>query len=551
MSSQFGQRRYLINFEVARLGQVFTDVLVIGAGVAGLRAAIEAAQYGSVLVVCKDAAIESNTTYAQGGVAVVLHRDDSIDQHVCDTLDVGCGLCDRELVERVLAAGPERLRELRDWGAGFDLEAGQVALGLEGGHSAPRIVHAQGDATGREIVRVLLERASRDENIRIFENCFAIDLVTVEGICVGAITHHPKYGYQIFYARQTIVAAGGAGQLFRETTNPPCATGDGPAMAFRAGAALRDMEFVQFHPTTLYVAGASRLLISEAVRGEGALLVDRAGKRFMPHYHEDAELAPRDVVARAIVQQMGDTHATSVFLDVRHLPSGRFAQRFPTIARVCREFDIDPARDLIPVRPAAHYAIGGLAVDADGRSTIDGLLACGEAAASGMHGANRLASNSLLEGLVLGQAVGRTAGEAARSAREAQRPIQLRYAFGPSPRTALDLADVRNSLRAVMWRNAGIERSGPRLEETIEIIDFWARYVMDKAFDERFAWETQNLLTCARCIALAAGVRKESRGTHYRCDYPTPDSDRFLGHIIVRRDEIGPVYAFEPLQRTN
>jgi L-aspartate oxidase len=549
VSSHFGQRRYLINFDVHRLGQVFTDVLVVGAGVAGLRAAIEAAKYGPVLLVCKDAPTESNTWYAQGGVAVVLRDDDSAANHARDTLEVGCGLGHREAVDKMVREGPARLRELVGWGAKFDLEAGQVALGLEGGHSAPRIVHAHGDATGREIVRVLLEQVGQSESARVFDHCTVIDLVTVDDRCVGALTYHAKYGYQIFYARQTVVAAGGAGQLYRESTNPPGATGDGQALGFRAGAILRDMEFMQFHPTTLYVAGASRTLISEAVRGEGAYLVDRAGHRFMTDYHNDAELAPRDVVSRAIVAHMAATNATCAYLDVRHLPSGRFAQRFPTIMRQCLEFDINPEKDLIPVRPAAHYAIGGIAVDLDARTNVAGLLACGEAASTGVHGANRLASNSLLEGLVFGQVAGAVAGEAARTTREPQRLIPMRYSFGPSPRTELDLADVRNSLRAVMWRNAGIERTGPRLEETAEIIDFWARYVMDKAFDDRFGWETQNMLTFARCLAQAAAARKESRGVHYRGDYPTVDSERFLGHVTLCRTESGIEQAFEPLRR--
>jgi len=550
MSSHFSQRRYLINFDVQRLGQVFTDVLIVGTGVAGLRAAIEAAQHGPVLLVCKDAAMESNTAYAQGGIAVVFGAADSPAAHVRDTLEVGCGLSNREAVERIVRDGPARVRELRDWGASFDLEAGHVALGLEGGHSAPRIVHAHGDATGREISRVLLDRARQLENVQVFENCVAIDLVTVEGRCIGALTHHAKYGYQIFHARQTIVASGGAGQLYRETTNPAGATGDGPAMGFRAGATLRDMEFMQFHPTTLYVAGASRTLISEAVRGEGAYLVDRAGQRFMLNYHADAELAPRDVVSRAIVDHMSQTHATCVYLDVRHLAGGRFAQRFPTITQQCLEFDIHPEKDLIPVRPAAHYAIGGLAVDLDGRTDVDGLLACGEAAATGVHGANRLASNSLLEGLVLGQVCGATAGEAARQRPEAMRPPRMRHAFGPSPRTELDLTDIRNSLRAMLWRNVGIERTGPRLEETLEIVDFWARYVMDKAFDDRFGWETQNMLTYARCMAQSAAVRKESRGTHYRSDYPTTDPERFLGHVTLRQHDGDITNAFEPMRRS-
>jgi L-aspartate oxidase len=550
VSLHFAQRRYLITFDVQHLGQVFTDVLIIGAGVAGLRAAIEAARYGSVLILTKDEASESTTRYAQGGVAAVMNDGDTLAAHVADTLEVGCGLADAETVELMVREGPRRVRELGEWGAAFDFEHGRVASGLEGGHSAPRIVHARGDATGEEISQTLLRRVRGLEAVRIFEHCFVLDLYTQQDRCLGALTYHEKYGYQMIWAAQTIIATGGAGRLFRETTNPPMATGDGAALAFRAGAALRDMEFVQFHPTTLYVAGASRALISEAVRGEGAYLVGRAGDRFMPDYHDEAELAPRDVVSRAMVDYMGRTAATNVFLDVRHLPRGRFAERFPTIHRLCREFDIDPETDPIPVRPAAHYCIGGVVVDRSGRSAIDALFVCGESASSGVHGANRLASNSLLEGLVFGKIAGEAAGEAARSGGGVRFPDRSRYAIGPSPRTELDLTDIRNSLRSVMWRNAGIERTGPRLEETIEIIDFWARYVLDKVFEDRFGWETQNMLTVARCIAQAALVRKESRGVHYRADYPTADPERFLGHVVLRRTDAGVVHEFQPFTVT-
>ncbi len=547
MSRHLAQRRYLINFDTQRLGQVFCDTLVIGSGIAGLRAAIEAAAGGSVLLVAKDDADESNTRYAQGGVAVVLGEGDSPDAHVRDTLEVGCGLSHRPVVEGVVREGVALVRELMTWGVSFDLDGGRVALGLEGGHSAPRVVHARGDATGAEVVRVLLDRARGLDNVRVFEHCFVIDLVVEEGRCLGAITHHEKYGHQVFWARNTILATGGAGRIYRETTNPPGATGDGVALGFRAGAALRDMEFVQFHPTTLYVAGASRALISEAVRGAGAYLIGRSGERFMADYHASGELAPRDVVSRAMVDHMERTGATCVYLDVRHLRD-RFAERFPTIHRLCRQFDIDPQRQPIPVRPAAHYFIGGVRTDAQGRTNIEGLLACGEAASAGVHGANRLASNSLLEGLVFGRIAGRTAAEAARGANGLPRPPRLRHSFGPSPRTELDLTDIGSSLRSVVWRNAGIQRSGPRLEETIEIIDFWSRYVMDKVFEQRFGWEAQNMLTVARAVAQAALARKESRGTHFREDYPTPDPDRFLGHVTLRREEGGIVQAFEPLK---
>lgn len=547
MADNFSKRRYLLNFDTHRLGQVFTDVLVIGAGVAGLRAAIEAAEQASVVVVMKDGLGDCNTTYAQGGIAVVTDVADSIEAHVADTLQVGWGLGHREVVAAMAREGPACLEELRRWGARFDVENGEVARGMEGGHSARRVIHALGDATGLELGQTLARRVAESERIRLFDRCFVVDLVAEEGRCVAALTHHPKYGYQIIWAKRTILAAGGGGCLFRETTNPPSATADGAAIAFRAGAMLRDMEFFQFHPTALYIAGAARALISEAVRGEGAYLVDRHGKRFMAAYHPNAELAPRDVVSRAILQHIVSTSETCVYLDVRHFAPGRFAARFPNIARLCAEFEIDTANDLIPVRPAAHYMIGGVAVDLDGRTSLDGLLACGEAASTGVHGANRLASNSLLEGLVFGKRIGRLAASQAAALPGPLGPRMLNHAIAPSSRTELDLPDVRNSLRALCWRNLGIDRTGQRLAETIEIINFWDRYVMDKVLDDRLGWETQNMLTVARCLAQAALAREESRGVHYRSDCPERNDAAGLGHITIRRTPYGIQQGFEPL----
>jgi len=540
-------RSCLINYDTRHLGQVFTDVLIIGAGVAGLRAAIEASAEAAVIVVCKDTVPDCCTAYAQGGVAVVTDAADSIEAHVADTLHVGGGLGHREVIELMAREGPVCLDELRSWGARFDEENGTVARGMEGGHSARRVIHAMGDATGRELSRALTQRAMAGRNTRLFENCFVIDLVTAEGRCVGAVCHHAKYGYQVIWAKQVVLASGGGGCLFRETTNPPAATADGHAMAFRAGAVLRDMEFTQFHPTALYLAGAARALISEAVRGEGGHLVDRQGYRFMKDYHPDVELAPRDVVSRAILRHIVATGSTCAYLDVRHFPAGRFEARFPNIARLCREFDIDPAQDLIPVRPAAHYMIGGVAVDAEGRSSVEGLLACGEAASTGVHGANRLASNSLLEGLVFGKRVGALAAASALSSSRPAAPLPLRHEVEPSLRTELDLPDVRNSLRALCWRNTGIERIGYRLEETIEIIRFWDRYVMDKVLDDRTGWETQNMLTVARCVAEAALARQESRGVHFRSDFPERRDREFHGHFTIRRTPDGLECRFEPL----
>ncbi|MCG3128032.1 MAG: L-aspartate oxidase [Phycisphaerae bacterium] len=534
MSSLIAQRRYLTNFEPHRVPHLFTDVLVIGSGVAGLCAAIEAAHSCDVLLVTKSGCEESTTRYAQGGVAAAINPPDSPELHARDTLETACGLARNAVVELVTREGPGRIAALTAAGARFDLTGGVLAAGLEGGHSAARIIHADGDATGREISRALLDQARRTARLRMFEQCHAIDLLTHEGQVAGAVTHHPKYGHQMFWAGATVVASGGCGRIFRETTNPALATGDGMAMAFRAGATLRDMEMVQFHPTTLYVAGAARALISEAVRGEGGRLLNRAGERFMPRYDERAELAPRDVVSRGIVEEMKRERGTHVFLDVRHLPPGRFAARFPNIDRLCRDFDLDPQRDLIPVRPAAHYCVGGVAVDLDGRTSVRRLLACGEAASSGLHGANRLASNSLLEGLVLGQRTGRAAAESASAFGRIDHAYDIAHRVPHSSRTELDLQDVVHSLRSLMSRNVGIERSADRLRETLEIIEFWARYVMDKVFDDVPAWETQNMLTVAYLIALSAATRTESRGVHFRSDFAETSAD-WARHVDVRR----------------
>ena len=547
-------RRYLIPFKAARLPQQFTDVLVIGGGVAGLRAALAASAAGAdVAVLTKDTVDESNTWYAQGGIAAVLQPLDSVESHVQDTVVVGCGLCDDKAVRIVVNEGPRRVLELLDWGANFDKatagsgNAHGLAYGLEGGHSFARIVHAYGDATGKELAQTLIRAVRARENIRLSERAFVIDLLTDDGggagppRCVGVIALMDGR-VQILWAKRTILASGGAGQLYRESTNPKIATADGHAMAYRAGASLRDMEMVQFHPTTLYVAGSSRALITEAVRGEGAYLVDKNGYRFMTDYHPSGELAPRDVVSRAIISQIRKTHFSHVYLDVRHLPAGPFRARFPSLAKLVDEFDIDVAKDLIPIHPAAHYMIGGVDAGVDGRTSLGGLYAVGEASCSGLHGANRLASNSLLEGLAFGARAGEHAAAAA-AAETAPFPLSLEARVPPSVKTELDVTDVKSSLRSVMWRNVGIEREGERLTETREIVAFWSRYVMDKTFrpetigtDGAIAgWELQNLLTVAFLVTTAAYSRTESRGAHFRVDYPARDDAHWRMHLLWRR----------------
>jgi L-aspartate oxidase len=532
------QHRYLIGFEGRRMGHIFTDVLVIGSGVAGLRAAIEASQFGEVIVATKAEQSDSNSAQAQGGLAAVVSRADSLASHIEDTIETGCGLGDEDVIRDIISAAPKHIDQLLQWGVPFDEADGNLSLGREGGHSAHRVIHAEGDATGRVLTESLLTKVRQLPTVKIFDHCFAIDLLTDppeggEGSrCVGVLTWHPRFGPQVIHARTTILAAGGAGVLWRETSNPTVATADGLAMAFRAGAVLADMEMMQFHPTTLYIAGSTRSLISEAVRGEGGYLIGRNGQRFMPAYHEMAELAPRDVVSRAILDYMAKTSATHVYLDVRHLGAETFAKRFPGIHRRCLEFAIDPATDPIPVYPAAHYMIGGVKATVDGETNINGLLACGEAASTGLHGANRLASNSLTEALVCGARCGRLAGQ--RNAQESEpSPTVTNWRHEQSDRTQLDLVDIRNSLRSLMWRNVGIVRNGDHLAETLEIISFWSHYVLDKEFYDPSGWEVQNMLTVGYLTSRCAQKRTETRGVHYRADYPETD-DAWRRHQAVR-----------------
>src|SRR5438105_1161423 len=424
--------RYLVQFGPKQTPHLFTDILVIGGGIAGLRAALAAPGDMDVLVVTKDAIQQSSSSYAQGGIAGVLAPEDRFENHIEDTITAGAGLCDRQVVELVVREAPEQIGELVRWGTNFDLEGGQLALTREGGHSHRRIVHALGDATGHEVMRAIIERARAAANIKIWDNTFTIDLLTDTGACVGALVHRPE-GNLVIWARQTILASGGCGMVYRETTNPPVATGDGMAAAFRAGAQLRDMEFMQFHPTVLYVAGSGRYLITEAVRGEGGYLRDKDGVRFMPEEDPRAELAPRDIVARAIVRRMEQTQHPNVYLDLSHLGRDLVLQRFPAMARFCKGFGLDITTDRIPVRPGAHYMIGGVTVDLEGRTTLPGLWAAGEVTSSGLHGANRLASNSLLEGLVYGAACGRGAAEAAAKMPDTFTVPPVSSHFEPAP----------------------------------------------------------------------------------------------------------------------
>ncbi len=524
-------RRYLIPFGPKEVPHYFTDILVIGAGIAGLRAALEVPDDLRVLVVTKDQVEQSNSNFAQGGIAGVLAPEDRFENHIEDTLTAGAGLCDRAIVELVVREAPGQINTLIDWGTSFDLENGSLALGREGGHSHRRIVHALGDATGHEVMRAVIQRAREARHVTIWDKTFTIDLLTHEGRCVGAVVARASGERYLLWAKQTILASGGAGMVYRETTNPPVATGDGVAAAYRAGAEVRDMEFMQFHPTILYVAGSSRHLITEAVRGEGAYLRDKNGRRFMLDVDSRGELAPRDVVAQAIFRCMAETQHPNVYLDLAHLDPEHVRSRFPGIDRVCRGFGLDITCDRIPVRPGAHYMLGGVTIDAQGRTSLPGLWAAGEVSSSGLHGANRLASNSLLEGLVFGTLCGQGAAAAAKATPDTFHvpPVISRVA-APSAEP-LDVNDVTNSLRSMMVRKMGIVRDRSTLLEARKTVAFWCRYILARTFDAQPGWELQNMLTFGALMIWSALEREESRGVHYRSDYPNRDDPHWLKHL--------------------
>jgi L-aspartate oxidase len=520
-------KRYLVRFGPKQTTHLFTDVLIIGGGIAGMRAALAVPPSMQVLLVTKDKVQQSNSAYAQGGIAAVRSPEDRFEDHIEDTLIAGAGLCDKTAVEMVVREAPGQIEDLISYGAHFDEKPG-----IEGGHSYHRIVHALGDATGWEVMRAIIDRVQQAKNIDLWDRTFTIDLLTHEGRCVGAVVARGRHDKLLVWAKQTILACGGAGMVYRETTNPPVATGDGMALAYRAGAELRDMEFMQFHPTVLYVAGSARYLISEAVRGAGAYLRDKDGVRFMVEEDPRGELATRDVVAQAIVRRMEKTQHPNVYLDLSRLDPNKVRAEFPGIAKVCREFGLDIAQDLIPVRPGAHYMIGGVTVDTEGRTSLPGLWAAGEVSSSGLHGANRLASNSLIEGLVYGTRCGQGAAADAAQLPDTYVVPPVSGQFQPDNAGSLDVADLTNSLRSLMVRNMGIVRNQAALEEAEKTVAFWCRYVLRREFAARQGWELQNMLTVARLMIHSALERTESRGVHFRSDFPRRNDAQWQRHIL-------------------
>lgn len=513
-------QRYLLGFDLRRKPHLEADVLVIGAGVAGMVAALAAADAGSeVLLIAKGPLLESNTRYAQGGVAAVLAETeredgDSLEKHVQDTLNAGGNCCDEQMVRSILEDGAEAIDFLRNFGCVFDKNTdGSVALTREGGHQARRILHAQGDKTGAEVARALCEAVESHDMITVRDHTFALDLLTDDGVVCGALYERKGEIYGAL-AGCTILATGGIGRCWRETSNPVIATGDGLAMAYRAGATVADMEFMQFHPTTLYIAGGARLLITEAMRGEGAILKNHAGEAFMPRYHELSDLAPRDVVSQAIVSEIQESAFPHVWLDATHLGDTFLRERFPAIHRVCANFDIDIAKDWIPVHPSAHYHCGGVLTDEYGRTNLPKLLAAGEVACTRLHGANRLASNSILEGLVMGLRAGRLAHtEGGFPGR-----VRLSHPHYKPVSEDLDSADLIRSLRALMWRYAGITRSESELATAARSLEFWSKHQARGAFDHTTGYELQNLLLVSSLVVAGARGRTASAGTHLRLD---------------------------------
>ena len=525
------------------------DVVVVGSGIAGLTAALRLRDHvGKVLVVTKDVLSAGSTRWAQGGIAAALGPGDTPAQHERDTLVAGAGACDLGAVRVLVTEGPAAVHELIALGARFDQSpSGQLSLTREGGHHRDRIAHAGGDATGAEIQRALVAAVRAAPDIEVIEHALAVDLLLAEDGGVCGITLHvmgegQRDGVGAVQCRAVVLASGGLGQVFSQTTNPAVSTGDGMAVALRAGAVLRDLEFVQFHPTVMYLGPASRgqqPLISEAVRGEGAYLVDFEGKRFMLGRHELADLAPRDVVAKAITRRMHEEGRAHMWLDARHLGAAFWERRFPTILATCRAHGVDPVTQLIPVAPACHYASGGVATDLWGRTSVPGLYATGEVACSGVHGANRLASNSLLEGLVFSR---RIAGVL---------PDELRDLAEPVPdlrEPTVVAAEVRAPLQAVMTERAGVLRSAAGLGGAIgELTGLAAR----PGQPDTPAWEASNLLTVSTALAAAARLREETRGSHWREDFPDRDDARFAGHLDVQMDAAGLNVSFHPSPATD
>ena len=515
-----------------------TDFIVVGAGIAGLRASVELASAGRVLCLAKCEMTESNTQYAQGGIAAALSDDDEVRLHLEDTLKAGDGLCNEEAARILVEEGPPRIEELMEWGTEFDRAGAKIAFTREGAHSRSRVLHAHGDSTGREIGRALYLKATALKPISFRDFEFTTDLLVEDGRVVGIRVLDQAGQLQEVRASSVLLATGGLGQIYSDTTNPAVATGDGVAMAHRAGAEISDMEFVQFHPTALYLKGAPRFLLSEALRGEGAYLRNLELTRFMPRYHELGELAPRDVVARAITHELELVKRPDavVYLDLTHMNAERVRTRFPMIYSTCMQYNIDIATELVPIRPAAHYAMGGVRTDLSGRTSLPGLYAAGEVACTCVHGANRLASNSLLEGLVYGA---RAAEAMSKHLHEVSTRASQPAAIGGTGSSNGQTAEVDKIIRkaqSLMWQHVGVVRDGKALQQVVPELHSLQSQI--PASGQRRAYEAMNILQTGLLIARSALAREESRGAHYRLDHPLKNDRKYQKHSIISGDNL-------------
>jgi L-aspartate oxidase len=521
------------------------DYVVVGSGIAGLRAAIELSAQGTVLVLAKSNLGDSATAWAQGGIAVALSDEDEIGLHEQDTINAGDGLCNPEAVALLVEEGPKYITQLIEWGTEFDRAGTKLAFTREAAHSRSRILHAQGDSTGREISRALLARAHKIPHLHLRAHAFTTELIVENKRVTGLrfIDETDGSQYEV-HAGAVLLATGGLGQIYRETTNPEVATGDGVSIAYQAGAVLSDMEFVQFHPTALAIKGAPRFLLSEALRGEGGILRNANLERFMKRYNEAQELAPRDIVARAIVSEMHRTQSDYVYLDMTKKSEEFLKKRFPRIFETCMSYGLDLSTDMAPVCPAAHYMMGGVKTDLWAKSSVPGLYAAGETAATGVHGANRLASNSLLEGLVFGARAGQAMILDAPAGK--RQPGALPGSPAPRPDQGVSSKEAKNSgskgpptkaaltnIRDVMWREVGIMRSGKDLADAIKRIE--AIELPKSAKPDRTEHEIHNLHALALLMAHSALAREESRGSHYRSDFPYRDDEKFGKHSTVEK----------------
>jgi L-aspartate oxidase len=515
-----------------------TDFIVVGAGIAGLRAAVELASAGRVLCLAKREVTESNTQYAQGGIAAALSDDDEVRLHLEDTLKAGDGLCNEEAARVLVEEGPPRIEELIEWGTEFDRTGTKIAFTREGAHSRSRVLHAHGDSTGREIGRALFLKATAMTPIAFREFEFTTDLLVNDGRVVGVRVLDQSGQTHEIYASAVLLATGGLGHVYSDTTNPAVATGDGVAMAYRAGADISDMEFVQFHPTALFLKNAPRFLLSEALRGEGAYLRNIELQRFMPKYHESAELAPRDVVARAIAHELELVKRpdAAVYLDLTHLDPDRVRKRFPMIYATCMQYNIDISAELVPIRPAAHYAMGGVRTDLQGQTSLPGLYAAGEVACTGVHGANRLASNSLLEGLVYGARAAQNMREQLRAANRHGAVTSAKVAAASNNGQSAETEKFIKKVQALMWQHVGVVRDGKALQQVVP--ELRAMRAQAPQAGDRRSHEAVNIVEAGLLIARSALAREESRGAHYRLEHPLKNDAKYRKHSVVTADNI-------------